>query len=65
MATSNEKQLDEIKRLLMVLLFKLGSTSEEVALALNVDSSRVRQIMSAKKIERIFDRKSESRKAEK
>jgi DNA-directed RNA polymerase specialized sigma subunit len=59
MPDSNDKQLEEIKRLLMLLLFKLGSTSEEIALALNVDSSRVRQIMPAKKIERIVERKAD------
>jgi hypothetical protein len=53
MSESNEKQLEEIKRLLMVLLFKLGSTSDEIAIALNVDSSRVRQMMPAKKIVKI------------
>jgi DNA-directed RNA polymerase specialized sigma subunit len=55
MPASNEKQLEEIKRLLMVLLFKLGSTSDEIAIALNVNSSRVRQIMPTKKIEKIFN----------
>ena len=59
MSTSNEKQLEEIKRLLMVLLLKLGSTSDEIALALNVDASRVRQMMPPKKIGRICDRKAE------
>ena len=39
MASSTEEQLDDVKRLLILLLVKLGSKSEEIALALQVDSS--------------------------
>lgn len=53
MSNSNDKQLEEIKRLLMVLLLKLGSNSDEIALALQVDASRVRQILPTSKIAKI------------
>lgn len=57
--TGSEKQLEEIKRLLMMLLIKLGSTSEEIGIALNVDSSRVRQMMPTSKIGKLVsERKS-------
>lgn len=44
---------EDIKRLLILLLFKLGSTSDEIAIALGVDSSRVRQMFPVKKIKKI------------
>jgi hypothetical protein len=57
--TGSEKQLEEIKRLLMVLLIKLGSTSDEIGIALNVDSSRVRQMIPTSKIGKLVgERKS-------
>ena len=48
-----EKALEDIKRLLIVLLLKLGATSDEIALALEVDSSRVRKMLPMKKIKKI------------
>ena len=55
MNSSPDKQLEDIKRLLMVLLLKLGATSEELGLALEVDSSRIRQILPVRKIQKISD----------
>ena len=49
-----QEPLEDIKKLLILLLLKLGSTSEEIALALGVDSSRVRQMIPARKIKRIL-----------
>lgn len=45
--------MEDVKRLLILLLFKLGSTSDEIALALQVDSSMVRKMMPGRKIKRI------------
>jgi hypothetical protein len=45
--------LDDIKRLLVLLLLKLGSTSEEIGLALNVDSSVVRRMLPGRKVRKI------------
>ena len=54
MSASGE-QLEDIKRLLMLLLLKLGSTSEEIALALEVDSSAVRKMIPARQIKKIVN----------
>lgn len=54
-ATSNEKQLEDVKRLLMVLLLKLGSTSDEIGIALQIDSSSVRHMIPTSKIEKIIN----------
>ena len=53
MAGLSEADLEDIKRLLMLLLMKLGSTSEELALALQVDSSAVRRAMPGRQIKKI------------
>lgn len=45
--------LEDIKRLLIVLLVKLGSTSDEIALALGVTPGRVRQLLPTSKIKKI------------
>ena len=47
------KELSEIKRLMVLLLLKLGSTSEEIALALQVDSSAVRKLIPARQVKKI------------
>ncbi|MBR0684654.1 hypothetical protein JQ594_01895 [Bradyrhizobium manausense] len=54
MADSNE-QLDDLKRLLILLLMKLGSTSEEIAMALQVDASAIRRMIPGRKIKKIVD----------
>jgi hypothetical protein len=48
-----DKQLEDVKRLLILLLLKLGSTSEEIALAMQVDSSAIRRMIPARQIKRI------------
>ncbi len=45
---------EDIKRLLILLLLKLGSTSEEIALALQVDSSAVRRMLPARQIKKLI-----------
>jgi hypothetical protein len=47
------KELEGIKRLLITLLLKLGASSEEIGLALGVDSSAVRKLFSMKGIKKI------------
>jgi len=53
MAATADKQLEDIKRLLVLLLMKLGSPSEEIALALSVDSSAMRKLIPGRKIKKI------------
>jgi hypothetical protein len=53
MPATTDKQLEEIKRLLVLLLMKLGSPSDEIALALQVDSSAVRRLIPGRKIKKI------------
>lgn len=45
----NLKELQSIKKLLVLLAVKSGATSEEIGLALGVDSSRVRQTFPMRK----------------
>ncbi len=52
--TSNElRELQDLKRLLIALLLKLGASSQEIGAALGVDSSVVRRIFPIRKIKRI------------
>ena len=51
---AEEKHLEDIKRLLVLLLIKLDSTSEEIATALRVDSSAVCRMISFRQIKRIM-----------
>jgi hypothetical protein len=53
MTDASDRQLDDIKRLLVLLLMKLGSASEEIALALQVDSSAVRKLIPGRKVKKI------------
>jgi hypothetical protein len=53
MASTELRELENIKRLLIVLLLKLGASSQEVGLALDVDSSVVRRMFAIKAIEKI------------
>ena len=43
------KELQSIKRLLVVLLIKNGATSEEIGKALEIDSSAVRKMFPMRK----------------
>jgi hypothetical protein len=49
----NEEQAESIKRLLILLLLKLGSTSEEIGMALNKDASAIRRMVPGRKVKRI------------
>lgn len=55
----NDKQLEDVKRLLVLLLLKLGSTSDEIALALQVDSSVVRRMIPARQVKKIVSEKAD------
>lgn len=48
-----EKELESIKRLLILLLLKLGASSEEIGSALGVDSSVVRKMLPIRSIKKI------------
>ena len=48
-----DKQLEDVKRLLMLLLLKRGSTSEEIALAMKVDSSAIRRMIPVRQVKKI------------
>lgn len=53
MAEGVAKEIEAVKRLLMLLRLKLGATSEEIGTALGVDSSAVRRMIPGKKVKRI------------
>lgn len=53
MMDAASQELEAIKRLLILLLLKLGSTSDEIGIALGVDDSRVRQLVPSRKIKKI------------
>lgn len=44
---------DDVKRLLILLLLKLGSTSDEIGAALGVDASVVRRMVPSTKIRKL------------
>jgi hypothetical protein len=48
-----EKELRQIKHLLMILLFKLGATSDELNIALKMGAANIRRQFSVKKIRKI------------
>jgi hypothetical protein len=47
------KEIEDVKRLLILLLVKLGSTSDEIGAALGVHHSRVRQLVPTRRIKKI------------
>jgi hypothetical protein len=51
----SDRQLEDIKRLLILLLMKLGSPSEEIAMALKVDASVIRRAIQGRRVKRIVD----------
>jgi hypothetical protein len=53
MSPEELNELQEIKRLLIALLLKLGASSAEVATALGVDSSVVRRMFPMKSIKKV------------
>jgi DNA-binding CsgD family transcriptional regulator len=48
-----QKELESIKKLLILLLVKLGTTSDEIGDALGLSSQRVRQLVAIAKIKKI------------
>jgi hypothetical protein len=54
MAEKDQKEQEAVKRLLILLLYKLGSSSDEIGGALGVDSSVVRKMFPSRDIKRIF-----------
>ena len=51
MSAKEPQELENIQRLLMLLLFKMGASGDEIAGALGVSKARVSQMMPARKIE--------------
>ena len=49
-----QRELSDIKRLLMVLLYKLGTTQNEVSEALQMDRADVSRMLPARKIQSII-----------
>lgn len=47
------RELESIKKLMILLLAKLGSDSDEIGMALGTDSSGIRKIISMRKVEKI------------
>lgn len=46
-------ELESIKKLLLLLLVKLGATSEEIGAALDMHPGSVRKIISGRKIKKL------------
>jgi len=53
MNSEDQNELKDIKRLLIVLLLKLGASSQEIGAALDVDSSAIRKMFSMKSIKKL------------
>ncbi len=53
MSTDQANNSESIKRLLILLLLKLGATSQEIGDALGVDSSVIRKLMSVRNIKKV------------
>jgi DNA-directed RNA polymerase specialized sigma24 family protein len=53
MPDKDQQGSEALKRLMILLLYKLGSSSEEIGNALGVDSRSVRKMFSTKKVQRI------------
>ena len=49
----SEASLDDVKRLLMLLLLKIGASQKEIATALGVDQSVVSRMFPAKGIKKL------------
>ena len=50
MVAREQRELENIRRLLVLLLVKLGTSSEEIGLALGIDPSAIRKWLPMKKI---------------
>jgi hypothetical protein len=53
MNETGKNDLDAIKRLMVLLLLKLGSTSEEIGSALGLDPSAVRRMVPSGKVKKL------------
>jgi hypothetical protein len=53
MKSDEKNELESIKRLLIVLLLKFGASSQEIGVALGVDSSAVRKLFPMRAIKSI------------
>ena len=47
------REVEQVKRLLILLLVKLGTSSEEIAHVMNVDASVVRRIAPSRRIKKL------------
>jgi hypothetical protein len=50
---AEQSSLEDVKRLLILLLLKLGSTSDEIGAALNIDSSVVRRMVPSGRVKKL------------
>jgi hypothetical protein len=46
-------QIEDLKRLMVLLLAKLGSDSSEIAMALDIDSSGIRKMIQMRKVRKL------------
>ena len=53
MSERDAKELENIKRLLILLLVKLGASSPEIGGALGIDESAVRRLVPARKVKKL------------
>ncbi len=53
MPTNQINDTESVKRLLILLLLKLGATSQEIGAALGVDSSSIRKMMPVRNIKKV------------
>ncbi len=53
MTDSTLAELESIKKLLLLLLIKLGTTSEEIGAALGMHPGSVRKLISGRKIKKL------------
>jgi hypothetical protein len=53
MKSTSQTELEDIKRLLILLMVKLGASSQEIGLALGVDSSVVRKLFPMKSVKKL------------
>lgn len=53
MSQQDVKELESIKRLLILLLVKLGASSPEIGSALGIDESVVRRLVPARKVKKL------------
>jgi transcriptional regulator len=51
------KELDAIKRLLILMLIKAGASQGEIAMALHTDQANVSRMFPARKVKRFGDTK--------